>query len=478
MTTTEPATDETEPGVEPGTELEAVPQPQAVAIAAPSRAEWDLLLEQATQLSASNLVPMAYRGKPGELLACSLMARELGRGLMWGLRHLWVSPDGKVGTSAEGMVGLVIAAGYDIWPVEVNREHAVVGWRRDGREGTMEYHIDEAVAAGLVEIRDGKPYARSDKGKPMPWEKFTGDMLWARGASRTVRRIYPDVLGGAAYVPEEIGARVNPETGEVDAGGYKTITVEEARNLRSRASDLSDAGKDKLRAALREMGVVLYRGRDTEAAPLEPILPATGLDKVEEMLAGIEAEEPKPSDTPPAADDEPAEGVVVGEDPHPPDPEGAAAEEAEIVTEPAADEPPPAPESIDSRPPVEAPAGPFNGDTGHCSACGGPVWYAVDPKDGGPGWLHADPDDSALPVHATEIRPAAEGVDVDKVYAAARVPVPAEQLRARVEAAVKALSPTAVLRELAMSNLSPNGPPAQCAARLIEHRVAVASKAS
>lgn len=482
MTTTEPTpatTEQAEPGAdvyapdpaptEAGTELEPVRSAPLTRIAAPGRAEWDLLLEQAEQLSRSNLVPVAYRGKPGELLACSLMARELGRGLMWGLRHLWVSPDGKIGQSAEGMVGLIISAGYELWPVEVNREHAVAGWRRDGREGTMEYHIDEAVAAGLVSIEDGKPHARSDKGKPLAWEKFTGDMLWARVASRTGRRIFPDILAGAAYVPEELGARVNPETGEVDATGYKTITVEEARTLRSRAHDLSDGGKDRFREGLRDLGVVLYRGRDTEAHPLEPILAASQLDAVEELLKAIEADEPKAPAPPKPSDDEPAEGEIVGHD----DPPAADTEhvaEAEVVE----GSPSPATEGETGQA-----AGPFNGDSGYCDKCGGPVWYAASESDGGPGWLHCDEDDAAL-AHEGPVTPAAAGVDVDGLYAAAhpRPPETPDVLEQRTNVAVKAMTPTAVLRELTEAGLSTNGPPAQCAARLVEHRLTVAARES
>lgn len=464
MTTTEPApadVEQPEPGAdvyapepptpETGTELEPVRTAPLTRIAAPGRAEWDLLLEQADQLSRSNLVPVAYRGKPGELLACSLMARELGRGLMWGLRHLWVSPDGKIGQSAEGMVGLIISAGYELWPIEVNREHAIAGWRRDGREGSMEYHIDEAVAAGLVELREGKPYARSDKGKALAWEKFTADMLWARVASRTGRRIYPDVLAGAAYVPEELGATVNPETGEVDATGYKTITVEEARSLRSRAYDLSDGGKDRFRDGLRDLGVVLYRGRDTEAAPLEPILAATQLEAVEQLLATVEADEPKGDPPPKGDDDEPAEGVIVGADEHPPAADGGDVADAEVVAEGE---------------PAAAP------DTGHCDQCGGPIYLEAE------AWHHADEADDALN-HADPITPSPEGLDVDALYVAAhRPPTPAVDPAEATAAEVKAMTPTAVLRELTDAGLSTNGPPAQCAARLVEHRLAVAARES
>jgi hypothetical protein len=48
---------------------------------------------------------------------------------------------------------------------------------------------------GLVELdAAGTPVARSKRGRPMPWETFTGDLLWARAATRLIRRLAPDCL--------------------------------------------------------------------------------------------------------------------------------------------------------------------------------------------------------------------------------------------------------------------------------------------
>jgi hypothetical protein len=59
---------------------------------------------------------------------------------------------------------------------------------------TITYRLDDAQRAGLVTIDDdGRPRARSRNGKPLPWETFTADLLWARAVSRLARRQFPDV---------------------------------------------------------------------------------------------------------------------------------------------------------------------------------------------------------------------------------------------------------------------------------------------
>ena len=74
----------------------------------------------------------------------------------------------------------------------------MVGTRGDsGEKLTVSYTLDDAAQAGLVTITEEGPRARSQRGQPMPWEKYTADLLWARAATRLVRRLAPDALDHA-----------------------------------------------------------------------------------------------------------------------------------------------------------------------------------------------------------------------------------------------------------------------------------------
>lgn len=121
----------------------------------------------------------------------------------------------------------------------------------------------------------------------------------------------------------------------------------------------------------------------------------------------------------------------------------------------------------------------FNGDTGHCRACGAPIWRDGDEATGQ--WLHCDPDLDDDPC-AGPISPAAPDTDVDVLYAAthpvskAAAIVAAEATVALIEAEVGALSHAAVVRELGVVGLPARGKPAELRARLFAWRIEVAAK--
>nr|WP_237693456.1 recombinase RecT [Streptomyces sp. SID2888] len=78
-------------------------------------------------------------------------------------------------------------------------------------ESVVEWTLDDAVTAGLCTLRDGRPYSRDDKNRPQPWERFPRAMLRARAIAEAVRIACPEVLHGAIYTPEELGAVVDQE---------------------------------------------------------------------------------------------------------------------------------------------------------------------------------------------------------------------------------------------------------------------------
>ena len=72
----------------------------------------------------------------------------------------------------------------------------------DGRKiGTSTFTIEDAKQAGLV---------TGDN-----WKKYPRNMLFARALSNGAKWYCPDIFGGPVYTPDELGAIVDGDTGEV-----------------------------------------------------------------------------------------------------------------------------------------------------------------------------------------------------------------------------------------------------------------------
>ncbi len=177
-----------------------------LAVVSPGQLE---AMQQHARLLASarsELVPPAFRGSPGDVL----MAIEYGRSLNLPVAQIFTElyiVKGRPSMSAKLMMALVLRAGHRI-------RADVAG---DGRSATCKitrtddpdpyfekFTLDDAVAAGLCEIKNGKVWARDQKGNPTPWERYTRTMLRNRAISTAVRAFCPDVLTSVQYTPDEL----------------------------------------------------------------------------------------------------------------------------------------------------------------------------------------------------------------------------------------------------------------------------------
>lgn len=150
---------------------------------------WQVIRQQAETLARSNMVPKDYRGKPDEIIAAALYGREVGFGVTTSLSYIQVI-NGKAGLSAEAMVALCRKAGHSISGTVTATEAHVIGKRADtGDEMEVTWTIDMAKRAGLT----------SDT-----WRKYQESMLWARAVSQLCRQLFPDVIMGLSYTPEEL----------------------------------------------------------------------------------------------------------------------------------------------------------------------------------------------------------------------------------------------------------------------------------
>jgi hypothetical protein len=163
-------------------------------------------------LANTPLLPDAYRKQPASVLWAMEYGRALGLDVVTTITTIHVIK-GKPCQSADLMLGRARNAGHRVRIKSERTRCEVRIMRHDDPddETVIEWTLDDAVIAGLCTLRDGRPYARDQKNQPQPWEKFPRAMLRARAIAEAVRIACPEVLHGAIYTPEELGAVVDQE---------------------------------------------------------------------------------------------------------------------------------------------------------------------------------------------------------------------------------------------------------------------------
>jgi hypothetical protein len=180
----------------------------------------------AEQLARSDMLPKDFRNKPANVLWAVEYAEALRLPPIAAITGVHVM-DGKPTPSAALMSALVRRAGHRCRIGYTPGEDGRAGWRGvgwceitrgDDPDYTyrVEWEIDRAVTALLCTIRDGRPYSRSQNGKPQSWEKYPQNMLKWRALSECARDACEEALMGMHYLAEELGA-------EVDADGQPVI---------------------------------------------------------------------------------------------------------------------------------------------------------------------------------------------------------------------------------------------------------------
>lgn len=149
-------------------------------------------IRYAQTLSASSLLPGAYRGKEANVFLAVEMGAALGIAPMAAIQGIHVI-DGKP-TASAGLIGaLVRKAGHKL-RVTGNDELAVCTIIRADDpdfEFRAEWTMDRARQAGLT-------------GKSV-WKQYPAAMLKARAITECARDACPEALSGVSYTPEELG---------------------------------------------------------------------------------------------------------------------------------------------------------------------------------------------------------------------------------------------------------------------------------
>lgn len=184
--------------------IEPAPRPLS-----PAEINW----KTSQRIANTPFVPSAFRGKPESVFAAVLFGEEMGLGPMQSLTQIHVI-EGKPSIAPELMRALVFKAGHRI-DIKLSSETKAVlfGKRSDsGSEATVEWTMQDAQRAGLAGRGAWKTYPRA--------------MLLARATSELCRMLFPDVVAGLSYTPEEAAgiAGVEWSPDNVTAGGAPAIT--------------------------------------------------------------------------------------------------------------------------------------------------------------------------------------------------------------------------------------------------------------
>lgn len=269
-------------------------------------------VQYAKLLADSGLLPSAYRKQPANVLYAIEYGDMLGLPPMAAITGVHII-DGKPSASAGLISALVRRAGHKL-RIRGDGKQAVAQIIRSDDPGfTYEatWTLDRAVTAGLCTLKDGKPYARDSKGRPLAWEKYPAAMLKARAITEVARDACEEALFGLHYTPEELGADVDgdgnvihgeivheepsPPPGrpaaqewlEWAAGTARTLPDEDAgQKLWAKVTEKHDSGKITTADADRIRDAIKARWRELEAE-------AAATDA--EVVEGEIADEPRPA---------------------------------------------------------------------------------------------------------------------------------------------------------------------------------------
>lgn len=161
-------------------------------------------IDKAKMLAEADIIPDSYKKKPANILVAMEMADTLHLTLFQAMQGVQTIK-GRLSMAAELMRALVLRDGHTLHIDAMTRERCAISAGRAGDDElqVFEYTMVDAQGAGLA-AQDN--YKRNPKA-----------MLLARCTSQTCRAIFPDVIAGIGYTPDELA--------ESDTEAPKVVTA-------------------------------------------------------------------------------------------------------------------------------------------------------------------------------------------------------------------------------------------------------------
>jgi hypothetical protein len=202
-------------------QLVAVPATPVPATAEMSLAE---LMQAGAILAKSGFFPDAK--SEAQAVAKVLAGAELGIGPVASLRGIDVI-EGKLALSAGLVAALIKRSGrYDYRVVEQSDTRCELAFLERGRPlGSVSFSLDDAKRAGLI--------------SKQPWQRYPGDLLFARAITRGGRRFCADLFIGGVYTPEELRSGDGADVLPFGAEGAPAAVRADADDLYGVPSDVS-----------------------------------------------------------------------------------------------------------------------------------------------------------------------------------------------------------------------------------------------
>jgi 5'-3' exonuclease len=175
--------------------------------------DWSSALEPCNVRDAYKMATVLYNsrlfaayGNPDAVFAVILRGRSLGIDASTALSCFHII-EGKPVMHASLIVALVHRSGkakyFQLLESSSTVAKYVTHREGDPRPVTMSFDVEDALAAGLLEMHQGKLRGVSKSGKPSNWDKYRRTMLRWRAATELARAVYPDVVTGL-YTPDEV----------------------------------------------------------------------------------------------------------------------------------------------------------------------------------------------------------------------------------------------------------------------------------
>jgi len=173
-----------------------------------------ITLRTLEMLATLPTTPERWRGKPRDMLAAILVAREVGVLPMSAINNLYLV-DGDVSMKGKLMSALVHRAGHQIRLKITDKKVTATAWRRDPYT-----HKLEEMGSFSFGDADAKRAGLSDKPS---YQNFPTIMYSWRALASCARLYFGDVLEGVTHIPDEFGIDVTveplPDEVEVEVDG-------------------------------------------------------------------------------------------------------------------------------------------------------------------------------------------------------------------------------------------------------------------
>jgi len=226
------------------------------------------IVKLAGHISGTEFVPRGLRNKAPAVAAAILTGREIGLPPMTAMAHIDII-DGMPTVDPELMRALVYREGHELNYIEMTKTRCIVEGRRKGQSEftRVTFTIDEAREMGLAQKEN--------------WRKQPQNMLVARATSRICRLLFPDVVGGLSYTPDEVMGEVTQPTDE----SASEVTEKQPAKLKRATKPLNAPAKQE-QAEVEVVDVVVV-----EDSPSLPYEEADEAESTDETVSEEAAEE-------------------------------------------------------------------------------------------------------------------------------------------------------------------------------------------